>query len=63
MIIISDSYPGQIIEKIREESNIYICQDMLEDSYGVILCSGHYVINVVGSIDSEEMVKVAENLK
>ena len=24
MIIISDSYPGQIIEKIREESNIYI---------------------------------------
>ena len=36
---------------------------MLEDSYGVILCSGHYVINVVGSIDSEEMVKVAENLK
>ena len=53
-----------VVEKIeREESNIYICQDMLEDSYGVILCSGHYVINVVGSIDSEEMVKVAENLK
>lgn len=52
------------VEKIeREESNIYVWEDAREDSYGVTLCTGNYIINIIGSIDSEEMVKVAENLK
>ena len=53
-----------VVEKIeREERNIYIWEDVLEDSYGVTVCDKHYMIYIVGSIDSEEMVKVAENLK
>ena len=52
------------VEKIeREESNIYVWEDARKDSYGVTLCTGNYIINIIGSIDSEEMVKVAENLK
>lgn len=53
-----------VVEEIeREESNIYVWEDAREDSYGVTVCTEHYIIYIVGSIDSEEMVKVAENLK
>lgn len=53
-----------VVEKIeRDESSIYVWQDTLEDSYGVTVFYGNYVIYILGSIDSDEMVKVAENLK
>lgn len=53
-----------VVEIIElEERTICVWQDEIEEAYGVTICEGHYIMNIIGSISSNEMIKIAENLK
>ena len=53
-----------VVEMIElEEKVIYVWQDNIEETYGATMCYGHYIINIIGSIDSDDMIDVAKNLK
>lgn len=53
-----------VVDKIElGERSLCIWQDEIEDTYGVTMFDRNYMINIIGSTSSNEMIKIAENLK
>lgn len=53
-----------VVETINlEECTIYLWQNSLEDSYGVVSVCQKYTANIIGDISSEEMIIVSKGLE
>ena len=53
-----------VVEKIElEERNIYIWRDLIEGTYGYTIVSEDYTAVILGNIDKEEILKIADGLK